>query len=54
MKIEDYKKMKKYGQGALKRKLGITKKDTVMPGDMISKMNKMKNQKMMTAIKGLI
>lgn len=51
MKHEDYKKMKKYGEGALKRKLGITRKDELKPGDMISKANALKKK---VAVKGLV
>jgi hypothetical protein len=51
MKIEQYRKMKKYGEGAMKRKLGIGRKDEAKPGYMISKANALKRK---LAVKGLV
>lgn len=45
MKIEDYRKKKKYDEGAMKRKLKISAGKKVEPGDMITKMNEMKGKK---------
>lgn len=45
--------MKKYREGAMKRKLGIAKGEKTAPGAMIGKMNAIRGKKLL-AVKGLI
>ncbi len=51
MKIEEYRKMKRYKEGALKKKLGIGR-NVPKTGEMIERANAMRRKK--AAIMGLV